>query len=94
MANTRTIDAAIFIWMNMGIFEVLFLMLKWMRIFVLLQMCLGNADAWIWMNIYVLLQVYLGNAAQTKHEKWCSVKKWISFFGKYFPETNAGNDFP
>ena len=39
----------------MGIFKWLFFMLKWMNIFVLLQMCLGNADAWIWMNIYVLL---------------------------------------
>ena len=46
----------------MSIFKWLFLMLKWMNIFVLLQMCLVNADGWIWMNIFVLLQVCLGNA--------------------------------
>ena len=27
-------------------------MLKWMNIFVLLQICLGNADALIWMIIF------------------------------------------
>ena len=36
----------------MGIFNWLFFMLKWMNIFMLLQICLGNADAWIRMIIF------------------------------------------
>ena len=49
----------------MGIFGWLFWMLKWMIIFVLLQVCLGNAGVSFikpkWINVGEVLSVLLGS---------------------------------
>ena len=84
----------------MGIFGWLFLMLKWMIIFVLLQVCLGNAGAkfvrhfiffvkWSTNQTWELIfcktnSIFRKIFERTKHGNWFSVKR-KAFSVKWFP---------